>query len=36
MKQELLAVFVNVSQTLTKNIPMSLGLAAVFTVLTWF
>jgi sterol desaturase/sphingolipid hydroxylase (fatty acid hydroxylase superfamily) len=36
MKQELLAVFVNVSQTLTKNIPMSLGLAAVFTILTWF
>jgi sterol desaturase/sphingolipid hydroxylase (fatty acid hydroxylase superfamily) len=36
MKQELLAVFVNVSQTLTKNIPMSLGLAGVFTVLTWF
>jgi sterol desaturase/sphingolipid hydroxylase (fatty acid hydroxylase superfamily) len=36
MKQELLAVFVNVSQTLTKNIPMSLGLAGVFTILTWF
>jgi len=36
MKQELLAFFVNVAQTLSKNIPMSLGLAAVFTILTWF
>ena len=36
MTQELLAFFVSFGETFAKNIPISLGLAAVFTVLTWF
>ncbi len=36
MTQELIALFVNVGQTFSKNLPISLGLAAVFTVLTSF
>jgi len=36
LTQELLSFFVNVSQTLTKNIPISIALAATFTILTWF
>jgi sterol desaturase/sphingolipid hydroxylase (fatty acid hydroxylase superfamily) len=36
MSQEFLAFLVSVSQTLTRNIPISLALAAVFTVLTSF
>jgi sterol desaturase/sphingolipid hydroxylase (fatty acid hydroxylase superfamily) len=36
MKQELIAVVVTVGQTFVKNVPISIGLAALFTVLTWF
>ena len=36
MTQELLAFFVSFGETFAKNIPISLGLAGVFTVLTWF
>ena len=36
MGLELLAFFNSVGETLTKNIWISLALAAVFTVLTWF
>jgi sterol desaturase/sphingolipid hydroxylase (fatty acid hydroxylase superfamily) len=36
MDQELLAFVVSVGETFMKNIPISLGLAAVFTVLTYF
>src|SRR3984885_10895419 len=36
MIQELLSFFINFGQTFLKNVPISLGLAAVFTVLTWF
>jgi len=36
MMQELISFFVTVSQTLVKNIPISLALAAAFTVLTSF
>jgi sterol desaturase/sphingolipid hydroxylase (fatty acid hydroxylase superfamily) len=36
MTQELLSFFISFGQTFAKNIPISLGLAAVFTVLTWF
>ena len=33
---ELLAFFISVGETFTKNVPISLALAAVFTVLTSF
>jgi len=36
MNQELLAFLVSYSETLTKNVPISLGLAVIFTILTWF
>jgi sterol desaturase/sphingolipid hydroxylase (fatty acid hydroxylase superfamily) len=36
MGQELLAFLVSVAQTLTKNIPISIGLAVVFTLLSAF
>jgi len=36
MSQELLSFFISFGQTFLKNIPISLGLAVVFTVLTWF
>jgi sterol desaturase/sphingolipid hydroxylase (fatty acid hydroxylase superfamily) len=36
MNQELFAVVVVVGETLMKNLPISLALAAAFTVLTWF
>jgi len=36
MTQELIALFANVGQTFSKNLPISLGLAAVFTILTSF
>src|ERR1700677_3697000 len=36
MSQELLTFVINVGETLTKNLPISLGIAVVFTVLTWF
>ena len=35
MSQEFLSFFINFGQTFLKNIPISLGLAGVFTVLTW-
>ncbi len=36
MSNELLSFIVNVGETLSKNLPISLGLAAVFTILTSF
>ena len=33
---EFLAFFISVGETLTKNIGISLAIAAAFTVLTWF
>jgi sterol desaturase/sphingolipid hydroxylase (fatty acid hydroxylase superfamily) len=36
MNQELIAVVITVGETLMKNVPISIGLAAVFTILTWF
>src|ERR1700686_4148829 len=36
MSQELLAFLISFGETFTKNIPISLGLAGVFTILTWF
>lgn len=36
MIQELLAFLIVFGETFTRNLPISLGLAAVFTVLTWF
>ena len=36
MKQELIAVVVTVGQTFVKNVPISIALAGMFTVLTWF
>lgn len=36
MSQELLSFFVSFGQTFLKNVPISLAMAAVFTVLTWF
>jgi sterol desaturase/sphingolipid hydroxylase (fatty acid hydroxylase superfamily) len=35
MSQELLSFFLNVGQTFMKGVPISIGLAVVFTVLTW-
>jgi len=34
MSQELIAFVISVCQTFMKNVPISLGLAAVFTILT--
>jgi sterol desaturase/sphingolipid hydroxylase (fatty acid hydroxylase superfamily) len=36
MNQELIAVIITVGETLMKNVPISIGLAALFTILTWF
>jgi sterol desaturase/sphingolipid hydroxylase (fatty acid hydroxylase superfamily) len=36
MNQELLAVAITAGETFMKNVPISIGLAAAFTVLTWF
>ena len=36
MSQELLSFIVNVGETFMKGVPISLGLAAIFTVLTYF
>src|ERR1700744_6090523 len=36
MTQELLSVFVSFGQTFMKTVPISLALAAAFTILTWF
>jgi hypothetical protein len=36
MIQELLAVIVTAGQTFTKILPISIGVALLFTVLTWF
>ena len=36
MGQELLAFVIDVGKTFTKGVPISLALALVFTVLTWF
>ncbi len=36
MNQELLAFVISVGETFMKNVPISIGLAALFTVLTWF
>src|ERR1700685_3935456 len=36
MTQELLSFFINFGQTFLKNVPISLGLAVVFTILTRF
>ena len=36
MTQELLAFLISFGQTFMRNVPISLGLAVVFTVLTWF
>jgi len=36
MKQEFLAIIVSVGETFTKNVPISIALAAVFTILTSF
>jgi sterol desaturase/sphingolipid hydroxylase (fatty acid hydroxylase superfamily) len=36
MSEELLSVVINIGQTFTKTLPISLGLAVVFTVLTSF
>ncbi len=36
MTQELLAFFISFGQTFAKNLPISLALAIVFTILTWF
>lgn len=36
MTQELLAVVVTAGETLMRNVPISIGLAAAFTFLTWF
>src|ERR1700683_305045 len=36
MGQELRACFISVGHTFLKNIPISFGLALVFTFLTWF
>jgi sterol desaturase/sphingolipid hydroxylase (fatty acid hydroxylase superfamily) len=36
MSQELFAFFINFGQTFLKNVPVSLGLAVAFTILTWF
>jgi sterol desaturase/sphingolipid hydroxylase (fatty acid hydroxylase superfamily) len=36
MNQELISVVATVGETLVKNVPISIGLAAVFTILTWF
>jgi sterol desaturase/sphingolipid hydroxylase (fatty acid hydroxylase superfamily) len=36
MNQELLAVAITAGETLMRNVPISIGLAAAFTVLTWF
>lgn len=36
MQQELIAFVITVGQTFVKNVPISIALAAVFTVLTWF
>jgi sterol desaturase/sphingolipid hydroxylase (fatty acid hydroxylase superfamily) len=36
MNQEFLSAFVSIGQTFAKTLPISLALAAVFTILTWF
>jgi sterol desaturase/sphingolipid hydroxylase (fatty acid hydroxylase superfamily) len=36
MNQEFLAFIVTVGETFMKNVPISIGLAAGFTILTWF
>ncbi len=36
MTQEFLSFFISFGQTFLKNIPISLALAGVFTILTWF
>jgi len=36
MKQEFLAIIVSVGETFAKNVPISIALAAVFTILTSF
>ena len=36
MQQEFLAIIVSVGETFTKNVPISIALAAVFTILTSF
>ena len=36
MNQELLAFVISVGETFMKNVPISIGLAALFTILTWF
>jgi hypothetical protein len=36
MHQELLAFVIDVGKTFLKGVPISLALAVVFTVLTWF
>jgi sterol desaturase/sphingolipid hydroxylase (fatty acid hydroxylase superfamily) len=36
MKEELASVIINIGETFIKGIPMSLGLALVFTILTYF
>ena len=35
MTQELLAFLISVGQTFMKGVPISIGLAAAFTILTW-
>ena len=36
MKEDLLSLVITAGETLMKNVPISIGLAALFTVLTWF
>jgi len=36
MNQELISVVLTVGETVMKNVPISIGLAAVFSILTWF
>jgi len=36
MNQELISVVITVGETLMKNLPISIGLAVLFTILTWF
>jgi sterol desaturase/sphingolipid hydroxylase (fatty acid hydroxylase superfamily) len=36
MNQELTSVVITVGETLMKNVPISIALAAIFTILTWF
>jgi len=36
MKEDLLSLVITAGETLMKNVPISIGLAVLFTVLTWF